>query len=192
MTKFLANNERHNLCPCGQPRAPRRKRCRVCLDIESLKMQERYAERKLTRLCIQCGGRALKGQVHCKRCKAIRQARHCDLRMGALRRRLRELLDRGRIPLPPRLQEKGRFILGAMPVIEAPETDHWRPTEAACRQYAREHPDFEGLITVVREQNKRITHRTYLLTRHQSTPRRERIDLTHIPTTTEVPWRQYN
>jgi hypothetical protein len=189
-----ANRERHNLCYCGKPRAPKRKRCPECLEIERLKREATIAERIDAGLCIWCGTRqATGGTQACGPCRRSRKARYDDKRVGQIRKRLRELIDRNRVPLPKRMLQMARFLLGAMVEVEsAPNSAHWRPTEEACRRYAADHPEFEGFVLVASRTKNITSYRVFLMTRNRSEQwGRERIDLVHIPTSTEVPWRQY-
>lgn len=198
--RYSQRRRDRSLCYCGRPRAPKRARCSDCLELEIAKGRLRRQERREQGLCRQCGqGEVVDGQTACRRCRKAQARRYHDRRIGQIRRRLRELITRGRIAMPARIRERARFLLGAMPVVEAPDVGHWRPIEAACRQYAREHPEWEGFLLVARPAppNRpkgiaRLMHYVYLLTRVQISARRQRIDLVHIPTSTDVPWRRYS
>lgn len=192
--RFVATLERHGLCYCGKPRAHGRRRCPECLEIERAKQSARVDERLKQGLCRRCGLRPVAGETQlCRSCRRKGKERYDDRRVGQIRRRLRELIDRGRVSLPQRLRPMARFLLGAMVEVEAdPNSTHWRPNEEACRRYGAEHPEFEGFIVVATRTKQATCYRAFLLTRHRSEKLgRERIDLVHIPTSTEVPWRRY-
>jgi hypothetical protein len=169
--------------------------------LEAAKEIARGEERKAERVCRQCGQEPVAGPGSIgEKCRKARQELYQDHSRGAIKRRLRELVQRDRIPLPLRLRSIARFLVGRAPIIPVTTPNHWRPREGTIRAYAAKHRDFEGFIIVEDTAApsqvgglKRIACGAYLVTREpvRGKPTCEKLAIQFIPTKTEVPWRQY-